>query len=134
MKKSTHNKATDLPPWKGGPRTNTIVNLDTGKTEKIRRKPLDPEQLQQCQADFEEANEILSELEGGRRPRGTRAASAGEQVRRGRVRIELVLSPDDERVINYLLNWQGSTRTSIAAAALSRGLRKIEEQMKSVFG
>jgi len=50
------------------------------------------------------------------------------------VRIELVPSPEDGRVIDYLLNWRGSTRTSIAGAALSRGLRAIEQEINAVFG
>lgn len=74
MKTKTCNKGINLPPWKGGPRTNTIVNLETGKTERMRRKPLSPEQLQQWQADFDEATEVLGDLEGGRRPQAAKTA------------------------------------------------------------
>jgi len=131
---NTKHKTLSLPPWAGGPKDHTFIDLNTGKTKTLKREPLTNEQAAEHLASCEEALEVLDEFEGRpRRRHQVPGANSTDTARRGRVRIELVLSPEDERAIDYLLNWQGSTRTSIAGAALSRGLRATEEEVKAVF-
>jgi len=131
---NSRHKPLSLRPWAGGPKDHTIFDLNTGKAKRLKREPLTKEQLAERLISSEEALEVLAEFEGRpRRHQHVPGANGTEPIRRGRVRIELVLSPEDERAIDYLLNWQGSTRTSIAGAALSRGLRAIEEELKAVF-